>query len=265
MEREEIMPYAPANGIKIYYENHGLGPPIVFAHGRSGCHLSWWQQVSDLRNKFQCITFDHRGFDYSKDVDDGPARKAFADDQLDLLNHLDIERAFLVGQSMGGWTCLSFAITHPDRTAGLVLADTSADINDEKIFAAYCARGEPPANIFDRALSAAFKERDPAKAFLYAEISALSEQPKESLMDLLLSRDGPAPNQLADLQLPTLFIVGEDDIVVPPEIARLCADAVPKSRLEIVKEAGHSVYFEQPEIFSRLVDEFVSSNVDSLG
>ena len=254
------MPYAPTNGIETYYESHGDGPAIVLAHGRGGCHLSWWQQVPALRDDFRCITFDHRGFGYSRDVPDGPGRHAFTDDLANLLDHLGIERAYLAGQSiLGGWTCLGFAVAHPDRTAGLILADTSAGIADEHIFSAYRARGEPPANVFDRALSAAFKERDPVKAFLYAEISALSVTPKESLMDLLLSDDGPTPRQLTDLNVPTLFIVGEDDIVVPPDIARMCATFVPGARLEIVAGAGHSVYFEQPEVFNRLVTEFVDS------
>lgn len=251
------MPYAPTNGIETYYESHGDGPPIVFAHGRGGCHLSWWQQVPALRERYRCITFDHRGFGYSKDSPDGPARSAFANDLTALLDHLAVERCYLVGQSMGGWTGLGFAVAHPERTAGLVLADSSAGINDESIFAAYRARGEPPANVFDRALSTAFKERDPVKAFLYAEISALSEPPKESLMELLLSENGPTPKSLASFEVPTLFIVGEDDIVVPPEIAQLCAAFVPASRLEIVPGAGHSVYFEKPEVFNKLVADFV--------
>lgn len=253
------MPYAPTNGIETYYESHGDGPPIVFAHGRGGCHLSWWQQVPALRDRFRCVTFDHRGFGYLKDVVGGPGRHAFADDLAALLDHLGIERSYLVGQSMGGWTCLSFAVAHLDRTAGLVLADTSAGINDESIFSAYRARGEPPANVFDRALSAAFKERDPVTAFLYAEISALSEPPRESLMDLLLSEDGPTPEQLTDVSVPTLIIVGEDDIVVPPEIARMCAGFMPGARLEIVPGSGHSVYFEKPEVFNDLVEDFVDA------
>ena len=257
------MPYTSANGIELFYESHGKGPPIVFAHGRGGCHLSWWQQVPALRDRFRCVTFDHRGFGYSRDVDNGPGRHAFADDLAVLLDHLGIERSYLVGQSMGGWTCLSFAVAHPDRTAGLVLADTSAGINDESIFSAYRARGEPPANVFDRALSAAFKERDPVKAFLYAEISALSQPPNESLMELLLSEDGPTPERLDDFKMPALLIVGEDDIVVPPEIARICAGFIPGAQLEVVPDAGHSVYFERPEVFNGLVEAFIDSHEDS--
>lgn len=257
------MPYTSANGIEIFYESHGDGPPVVFAHGRGGCHLSWWQQVPALRDRFRCVTFDHRGFGYSRDIDDGPGRHAFADDLAALLDHLSIERSYLVGQSMGGWTCLSFAVAYPNRTAGLVLADTSAGINDQSIFSAYRARGEPPVNVFDRALSAAFKERDPVKAFLYAEISALSQPPNESLMELLLSEDGPTPEVLADFKVPALLIVGEDDIVVPPEIARICAGFIPGARLEIVPDTGHSVYFERPDVFNGLVEAFIASCEDS--
>jgi len=91
------MPYTSANGIEIFYESHGDGPPVVFAHGRGGCHLSWWQQVPALRDRFRCVTFDHRGFGYSRDINDSPGRHAFADDLADLLDLLGIERSYLVG------------------------------------------------------------------------------------------------------------------------------------------------------------------------
>ena len=59
------MPKAPINGIDLYYESHGSGPAIVFAHGRGGNHMSWWQQVARFSGEFRCVTFDHRGWGQS--------------------------------------------------------------------------------------------------------------------------------------------------------------------------------------------------------
>ncbi|MCH8282189.1 MAG: alpha/beta fold hydrolase, partial [Chloroflexi bacterium] len=96
------MPQAPVNGIELYYESHGEGPAIVFAHGRGGNHMSWWQQVPAFREEYRCITFDHRGWGASPDSANPRGRSAFVEDLTGLLDHLGVDRTFLVAQSMGG-------------------------------------------------------------------------------------------------------------------------------------------------------------------
>ena len=109
----------------LYYEVHGEGPPVVFAHGVGGTHLSWWQQIPAMSDHFQCVTFDHRGFGYSRDVGDHPGSEAFIDDLHALLDHLGIDRVGLIGQSMGGRTVLGFASAYPERVSALILCDTT--------------------------------------------------------------------------------------------------------------------------------------------
>jgi 3-oxoadipate enol-lactonase len=116
------MPKAQLNGIELYYEVHGDGPVIVFAHGAGGNHLSWWQQVPVFARQYRCVTFDHRGFGQSPDIPDGPSSQAFVEDLKQLLDHLTIERASLVAQSMGGRTCLGFTLAYPDRHKCLLRA-----------------------------------------------------------------------------------------------------------------------------------------------
>jgi 3-oxoadipate enol-lactonase len=119
------MPYASLNGIDLYYEEHGKGFPLVLAHGAGGNHLSWWQQVPEYARRHRVITFDHRGWGLSIDSDDrGPA--AFIEDLRLLLDHLEIEQAVLIGQSMGGLTSLGVALERPARVRGLVMANTFA-------------------------------------------------------------------------------------------------------------------------------------------
>ena len=94
------MPIAIINGIEFYYESHGGGPAIAFAHGAGGNHLSWWQQIPAFSSGYRCITFDHRGWGASVEPPGGPGRKAFVEDLKQLLDHLNIERTFLIAQSM---------------------------------------------------------------------------------------------------------------------------------------------------------------------
>src|SRR5690606_16126572 len=146
------MPHFQINGIKLFAEQVGKGPAIVFAHGRGGNHLSWWQQVPAFSDRFRCITFDHRSFGMSYDVPDGPGQDAFIDDLERLLDQLKISRAVLVAQSMGGYTALGVALRNPARVAGLVLADTTASVAVPEILKAREEVGYPP-RLMDRVLS----------------------------------------------------------------------------------------------------------------
>ena len=127
------MPFAKINGIDLYYEVHGKGPALVLAHGGGGNHLSWWQQVPALSKTCQVITFDHRSFGQSRDLPDGPGPRAFVQDLTALLDHVGIQKAAVVGQSMGGWTVGGFAATHPERTSALILCDTTGGVDTPEI------------------------------------------------------------------------------------------------------------------------------------
>src|SRR5579883_61120 len=120
------MPFAPVNGGQIYYETHGSGPAIVFAHGIGGNHLSWWQQAPHFRDRYTCVIFDHPGFGRS---DDPPGDWSFVDALAGLMDHLGLDDARLVAQSMGGWACLAYALQRPERVRALVMADTPGSLD----------------------------------------------------------------------------------------------------------------------------------------
>ena len=248
------MPKAPVNGIELYYESTGEGPAVLFAHGRGGNHLSWWQQVPVFCRKYRCVTFDHRGFGQSLNPPTEPGRDAFVDDLRDLLDHLGIDSVFLVAQSMGGLTCLGFALEYPQRVKGLVLADTTGGIGEDSVVDVIVNRKAPDDTML-RAVAPDFRDSDPAKAFLYREIN-LMNPPKELEPNGFTSGEGPKAQELAGMRVPTLLIVGSEDVVMPPTAMELSHKLIPGSRLEVVDGAGHSVYFEKPDIFNRLVLDF---------
>jgi 3-oxoadipate enol-lactonase len=246
------MPKAQVNGIELYYEVHGDGPAVVFAHGAGGNHLSWWQQVPVFARQYRCIIFDHRGFGQSPDVPNGPGSQAYVNDLKGLLDHLKIDRTSLVAQSMGGRTCLGFTIEHPDRVQALVMADTTGGFGDARM-AQLRAEGEaimaepnPPPRTYARH----FPQEQPAQAFLYEQIRALNPPRLE------MSVPGPTAEQVRALHTPTLLIVGEHDVIAPPSITKMFQSYIPHARLAEVAGAGHSVYFEKPQEFNRIVLEF---------
>ena len=249
------MPQAQVNGIELYYEMHGHGPAVVFAHGAGGNHLSWWQQVPVFVSKYRCITFDHRGFGQSPDVPNGPGSQAFAEDLKHLLDHLQLERALLVAQSMGGRTCLGFTLAYPERVPALVLADTTGGFSDARM-AQLRAEGEAAlagANPPPRTYARHFPQEQPAPAFLYEQIRALNPPRHE------VAVPGPPTEQVRALRTPTLLIVGEHDVIAPPAMMKMFQRYIPHAHLAEVAGAGHSVYFEKPEEFNRIVLEFFAA------
>ena len=250
------MPIAPVNGTELYYESHGEGPAIVFAHGRGGNHLSWWQQVPVFAKSYHCITFDHRGFGQSTMVPLGPdgRRQSFIDDLKALLDHLEIEKTFLVAQSMGGLACLGFALAYPQRTRGLVLADTTGGVGDGSV-AKLIQEYQAPTGTLARVVAKSFIENHPVRTFLYMQISALNPTIPPEPVSPFASGEGPKGDELARIKFPTLVIVGQEDAIFPVHIMKAVHALIPGARLEIVPDAGHSVYFEHPEIFNRLVSE----------
>jgi len=258
------MPLTKINGIELYYEVHGAGPALLFAHGGGGNHLSWWQQVPELSRHFRCVTFDHRGFGASRDHADGPGPRAFVEDLRQLLDHLGIEKAALVGQSMGGWTVLGFAAAHPQRVSALVLCDTSAGMDDPEVGRAQAAAlGDTPrgglAQALTRAYAAGFPTRDPVRCFLYQQITGLNQHVPADLVPVLMSLKHRA-DAVIEQRVPTMLIVGEEDALAPPTVMELMARGIPRARFIKVPGAGHSVYFERPEEFNRLLLGFLREN-----
>ena len=251
------MPKAPINRIDLYYESHGdeSAPAIIFAHGRGGNHLSWWQQVAAFSGGFRCITFDHRGWGASAAEHDSPLRENFIDDLTALLDYLKIDKVFLVAQSMGGFSCLGFALAHPERTLGLVLGDTTGGVATEGILAAL-KNTNPAPDGPARSLSASFIRENPALTFLYQQIQGLNPpRGEDGVISGFRREDGPQVEAFAHWTIPTLLIVGKEDAIFPPEVIAEVQKVIPGSSMEVVPGAAHSAHFEQADVFNTLLSE----------
>jgi 3-oxoadipate enol-lactonase len=262
------MPFAPVKDAQLYYEVYGpasgAAPALVFAHGAGGNHLSWWQQVPHFADRYTCVVFDHRGYGRSPDAPGGPGGAAYVDDLRALLDHVGIGRATLVAQSMGGWTSLGFALAYPQRVERLLMCDTHGGLASEEIDARWrdalrAPRGQVVAGVHPAAGARMYQEQ-PELYFLYAEIDRMSpERTGAEIMAILRAAGSPPPAAATELTMPVLFIAGEEDIVIPPEVLDLAAAAIPGARVERVPDAGHSVYFERAATFNAILDRFLTS------
>lgn len=270
------MPIIPINGTEIHFQEAGQGFPLVLAHGRGGNHLSWWQQVPEFSRRYRTITFDHRGWGLSPDTDDlGPL--AFPDDLRDLLDHIEIEQTFLLGHSMGGMTCLRFAIAYPDRVKAIVFANTFAGMRREVWLSSDEETQTAARSIWERrreegvrrVMTPEFRRNHKDKAFLYRQIRLLNDNgPNRSSSDEQILKiralervpeASASREQLASLTMPVLFIGGEHDEVMPVSLMQYAQELIPNSRMVVMPGASHSPFFEQPETFNQIVLDFLAS------
>jgi pimeloyl-ACP methyl ester carboxylesterase len=251
------------DGAEIHYEVFGKGPAVVFAHGLGGNHLSWWQQVAHFAPRYTCVVFAHRGFPPSSPVPGGAAPDAYADDLAALVEALGLREVALVAQSMGGWTCLDYALREPKKVRALVMASTSGAIdfsqlkNPEVDEWSRRAPGEL-AKLQSHGIHPAGGERmareQPALAQLYGQISELAPASfRDGVRERIRARRTRSPQLLAGLPMPVLFITGDEDWVFPPAAGPALARLAPKGSAVRVPAAGHSVYFERPAQFNDLI------------
>ena len=260
-----VMPYLDVPGARLYYETHGLkaadgAPAIVFAHGAGGNHLSWWQQVPHVRDRYAVLVFDHRRWGLSNQDEGGPGGAAFADDLAALMDHVGFGRASIVAQSMGGWTALRFALRWPERVERLMLCDTHGGISSPDVDGWGKVSAENAAKL-PSGRHVANGERiyseQPALAFLYEEIDELNHVTRPEIFAAIQAAGTVTTAEAASLSMPVTFLIGEEDIVIPPPFLEAAAALVPGARIERVPSAGHSVYFERAHAFNAAMDRFL--------
>ncbi|WP_254536491.1 alpha/beta fold hydrolase [Halomarina litorea] len=235
------------DGTDLYYQDVGEGPPVVLVHGFSTNHLSWWQQIPTIARRYRCLAVDQRRFGLSAD-EGGRGVAAFADDLLALLDALGIERAALVGHSMGGWSVASLATRHPDRVAALVLSATPGGLLSP----------ERHRELRERATVPDPDPLDDERAFLADAIADLNRDAPPEWTDVRPTLDGlPLDRErIARADVPTLLVSGEADGFMTEGMAEELAGPL-GAETATVAGAGHDVFFEKPAAFNECVLEFL--------
>jgi 3-oxoadipate enol-lactonase len=250
------MPYCAANGIQLYYEVHGDGPPVVFVHGAGGNHASWFRQTGAFAGSHRVIVYDQRGFGNSQDPEKR-GRSAMVDDLAALLDHLKIERTVLVAQSLGGGTCAGFTVRERGRVAGLALCDTLVAMRLPPDVAAIMedvqkrTTGLPQ---IIRVLGPKTREHHPDLALLYTQLASFNAYSVSNMPGAFAAVEIAA---LAATDVPILYVAGSDDILYPPDCIRRVQTLVPKSWLVEIPGVGHSAYFEDFTTFNRHLAAFL--------
>jgi len=249
--------FVEGDGERIYYEITGSGTALVLCHGLGGNHAIWWRQLDRFAAHHTVVTWDQRGFGNSTcvtgDFGPAPARR----DLAALLDAVCPEPVHLVGQSLGGWVALGFALVQPDRIRSLVLSTTLAGAAGEETDR-FVAPGVPVRSRRRHpVLSEAFCAEEGDLAVLYNQISSFGPKPPAPAVVATMRADTFPAAALAGLQVPTLLIGATDDRYCPPAVIRRVADAIPGAEFTELP-GGHSAYYETPGAWNDVVLDFIA-------
>jgi 3-oxoadipate enol-lactonase len=260
------------NGQELFYEIHGDGPPLVLVMG-IGYDSSLWtlQQVPALSTRFRVVLLDNRDAGRSSRADRPYTIADMADDVAGLLEALDIHRTHLLGLSMGSMIGMEFALRHGHRLDRLVLAGPGAaparSAVDPISIWNWVKANDPSGDVFGGQqltwlFSSAFLRNQQAvqetRALLASNPNPIDPEAYDRQAQAYLRFDALA--RLGGIEAPTLVVVGEQDLLTPPWIAREVAGGITGARLEIVTGDGssHVVPLERPDDFNQLVMNFLA-------
>jgi pimeloyl-ACP methyl ester carboxylesterase len=245
-----------------FWDTGGSGEPVVLLHPASGSALIWgYQQPAFARAGYRVISYSRPGYYGSGPLD--RTKSGIASEHLhQLADHLGLGRFHLVGSAQGGSIASDYAFSHPERLLSLTISSNQFGVTDGDIPAAG-ARIRP--SMFEeipvefREVGPSYRAGNPDGFKLWVELER-----KSGLSNMAGFRQ-PLKNRITDAMLPALkppvlMICGAADLLTPPSIARMIVAKIPGAELVVAPESGHSVYWEEPEVFNRAVLAFIGKH-----
>ncbi len=249
------MPFLYLKDTELYYEVYGRGQPMVFL-SETACDGEVWKlyQVEEFSRDHQVILHDYRGTGRSGKPSIDYSTKIFCDDAAALMDHLGVEKAIVIGHSMGGRIAQLLALDYPKKVDKLVLASTGA---------AFPATKGLPLKICQEMIEWGYERYVRDHSIL---VGLANLCPVEFYLRHLIARQShDTTGRLKDIRVPTLILVGEDDRNVTSDInhrssSEILAQGIPNSKLVVLSGERHSYFFANPDVAHKTIREFIASS-----
>lgn len=264
------MPKTTVNGVELYYEVEGDGPPLLMIQGLGYSSRFWFKQIPELKEHFELVLFDNRDVGKSEIVDQGYRMQDMAQDAKELIEELGFDRVNVLGLSMGGYIAQHLTASWPELVNKLVLVSTHAGGPE------YLAE---TGDLWEEILDVeGLSEREIyRKGYRYSVTEEFfsNEGEIEKLVDMRVEDAQPQPayqrqfqaasefdmtDRLGEIESNTLILSGAEDRVVPTKFGEQLEAGIPSARLEIVDGAAHLIHLETPEELNSMVIDFVSDS-----
>ena len=261
------MAYVTANDVQLHYDTHGQGAPLLLISGLGYGGWVWQKQTPAFASHFQAITFDNRGVGQSDKPDVPYTVPLLAADALGVLDALNVEKAHVLGASLGGMVALQLALDHPARVDRLILCATTFGgpnvvLPKPEVLQFMAQRSGTAEERFERGMALAFSKRFLASRAHEADFIR-QEMVKNRQPDAAYLRQAYAPlgfnveHRLSQIPHPSLVIAGDQDQAIPAENAKRLANKLPHATLALLEGAGHMCFIEQAKGFNETVLDFL--------
>jgi 3-oxoadipate enol-lactonase len=262
------MPYINCNGASLFYIDEGSGEEtLLFSHGLLMSHEMFRAQINFLKSRYRCIAYDHRGQGRSEVTRDGYDMDSLYLDAVALIENLQLDAVHFIGLSMGGFVGMRLAARKPHLIKSLSLLETSADaevytLKYKLLNTIVRIAGTKPVHkkVMNILFGQSFLNNPNKKDEVDFWTKHLITRPRSitKAVDGVISRQSIF-KEICSIALPTLIIVGNEDVATPTEKAQRIHKQINGSILEVIDGAGHSSSVEEPEKINLLLLEFISS------
>lgn len=251
------------NGLSVN-DYEGTGQPLIFVHAFPLSSEMWKPQVDFFGDKYRVITYDIRGLGKSIQKDNQFTMESYVNDFFSVLDNLGIDKVNACGLSMGGYIILRALVRNPERFLTAVLADTRAERDDDNGIISRSntisdiksgKREEFAAGFLQKLINRKSYETPGIKNILAEIISGNTDDGICGAMLALATRTTTTDN-LKEIEIPALVIVGEDDLLTPKNFAETMNKSLKNSMLEVIPEAGHLSNIENPDYFNKVLLKF---------
>ena len=267
------MPHATVGNVRLYYEEAGQGLPLLFVHEFAGDHLSWTPQLSFFARRYRAIAYNARGYPPS-DIPEDPSaysQMIAMEDIKGVLDHLKIDKAHIVGLSMGGYAVLHFGLNHPSRALSITVAGAGYGSGDQEQFRKdselvarrFETQSMPEVTEFYSRgpTRVQFIDKDPRGWQEFHDRLAAGSARGHALTMRGVQMKRPSIFTLGDAmekcEVPTLIMTGdEDDPCLEPAI--FMKRKLPRAGLAVLPKAGHAINIEEPDTFNRILLDFLA-------
>lgn len=261
--------FTAGDGTRLHYLDQGEGEVLLLIHGLGSSALDWEHQMAEFAARYRVIACDIRGHGQSAVPKDGFSIQRFGRDQVELLDHLGIERAHVIGISMGGAVAFQVAGEIPQRVASLCIVNSgpTAKTRDPRmlLFIALrklLARFGGPAKTAPKVAQALFPRADQAelRATFTDRVSRTDPVAYRKSLNALFAFD--MEDRIGELAMPTLFLCAEHDYV-PPQLKQTYVAAMPDAQLQVIPATRHALPLERPDLFNAALGQFLEAHADA--
>ncbi|MEI8329272.1 MAG: alpha/beta hydrolase [Chlamydiia bacterium] len=264
------MPHAHVNGIKMYYEIHGQGQPIILLQGFTRNTLNWRHMAESLQKKYQVILLDNRGSGRTQHPSPPYSMAMMAKDVAELLKTLGIKTGFFVGHSMGGAILQQLCIDYPELVKKAVICSSFAQLPYPCIMqmdavSEMALAGVAPEFIFQTVLPGLFSsqclsiEGNPEKIIQSMLHDPYLQKPEGYIGQVEALKAFNSTDNLSDIECPCLIVVGENDLCTPLSCSILLQTKIKMAQLKVIPQQGHMINEEVPDQLCQEIQAFLDS------